>query len=153
MRDLILRFKNGRELPLGNLLGSLLASHPDIPAGYDALVPMPLHPRRLRERGFNQALEAGRPLASKLGVPIAPGMLRRTEHTHPQAGLSLAERNANVRGIFAASGVAGTRLLLVDDIATTGASLRSAATTLRDAGAAGVDVAVIARTPNREAAP
>ena len=147
LRDLILRFKNGHELPLGNLLGRLLAAHPDIEGPYDLVVPMPLHPRRLRERGFNQALEAARPLAEKLGSPLGPERLRRTGYTHPQAGLSLQKRKDNVRGLFAAVNVAGTRLLLVDDIATTGASAQSAAAALLAAGAVAVDVAVVARTP------
>ncbi|SBW05265.1 Phosphoribosyltransferase [uncultured delta proteobacterium] len=153
LRDLILRFKNGHELALGNLLGRLLAAHPDIPgppdtvSPYDAIVPMPLHPRRLRERGFNQALEAALPLAAKCGAPVMPQLLGRTGYTRPQAGLSLNERKANVRGLFAAKGAAGMRLLLADDIATTCASLESAADALLRAGASSVDVAVIARTP------
>ena len=148
LRSLILRFKHGHDLSPGHLLGRFLADHPGITGEYDALVPMPLHPRRLRERGFNQALEAARPLAAKYGLPLAPESLVRMVHTPPQAGLSLAERNANVRDIFAASGVLGKRLLLVDDVATTGSSLRSAAKTLLRAGAAGVAVAVVARTPS-----
>ena len=148
LRDLILRFKSGRELALGNLLGRLLAAHPDIMHPYDAVVPMPLHPRRLRERGFNQALEAALPLAAKCGAPVMPRLLTRTGYTRPQAGLSLKERKANVRGLFAAGDVAGMRLLLADDVATTCASLESAADTLLRAGAASVDVAVIARTPD-----
>lgn len=147
LRDCILRLKNGHELALAGLLGHLLAAHPDITGPYDMLIPMPLHPRRLRERGFNQALEAAKPLAAKCRAPLVPHRLIRTGHTHPQAGLSLKERRNNVRGLFAASGVAGTRLLLLDDIATTCASAQSATKALLDAGAALVDVAVIARTP------
>ncbi len=147
LRDLILRFKSGHELALARLLGSFLAGRADISGPYDALVPVPLHSRRLRERGFNQALELAKPLAAKLGVPLAPLSLARTARTHPQAGLSMAERRANVRGLFKAEGVAGFRILLVDDIATTGATLESAAKELLRAGASGVDVAVVARTP------
>lgn len=152
LRDLILRFKSGHELALGNLLGRLLAAHPEIAGPYDAIVPMPLHPRRLRERGFNQALEAALPLAAKCGAPAAPRLLTRTGYTHPQAGLSLKERKANVRGLFTAESAVGMRLLLVDDIATTCASLESAANTLLRAGASSVDVAVIARTPDLKTA-
>lgn len=163
LRDLILRFKTGHELPLGNLLGRLMAAHPAISGPYDAIIPMPLHPRRLRERGFNQALHIALPLAARCGAPVRPECLIRATDTHPQAGLSLAERKANVRGIFAikgavngaatGTGLAGKRLLLVDDIATTCASLESAATTLLRAGASSVDVAVVARTPERAALP
>lgn len=148
LRDLILRFKSGRELALGNALGGLLAGHPDMDARYDAIVPMPLHPRKLRERGFNQALELARPLARRLGAPLAPSLLARGAYTHPQAGLSLEERKRNVQGIFeAAPGIAGKSVLVVDDIATTGASLESAAVALTKAGAVAVDVAVVGRTP------
>ena len=117
-------------------------------ARYDAIIPMPLHPRRLCERGFNQALEAARPLAFRLGLPLAPNLLVRTTFRQPQAGLSLKERERNVQNVFAATGVAGLRLLLVDDIATTNATLHSAANTMLHAGASSVSVAVIAKTPS-----
>ncbi len=150
-RELLLRFKNGHELPLGNALGKLLAAHPDITGSYDAVIPMPLHGCRMRERGFNQALELARPLARRLGVPLAPGLLRRTAYTYPQAGLSLEARRENVRGLFVSSDAVPLRLLLVDDIATTCATLESAAAALKLAGAAIVDVVVFARTPRHVA--
>ena len=150
LRDLILRFKQGHELALGDVLGSFLAMHPEITGEYDAIVPMPLHPSRLRERGFNQALEAARPLAAKYGLPLEAEKLFRIGNTPPQAGLSLKERKENVRGMFATADVSGLRLLLVDDIATTGASLESAVKALLRAGASSVAVAVIARTPMTE---
>ncbi|MDL2210832.1 ComF family protein [Desulfovibrio sp. OttesenSCG-928-O18] len=147
LRDLILRFKAGHELPLAGLLGALLAAHPGIPAAYDAVVPLPLHVRRLRERGFNQAAELARPIARRVNAPVLAA-LARTVDTHPQAGLSLEARKSNVRNIFAPTqDIAGRRLLLVDDIATTCATLESAVTALTKAGAASVDVAVVARTP------
>ena len=147
LRDLILRFKNGHELSLGNVLGRLLADHPGLSVAYDVIIPMPLHSRRLLERGFNQAQEAARPLAARHCLHLAPERLVRTAFREPQTGLSLKEREKNVQGVFAASGVSGMRILLVDDIATTGATLRSATKTLLRAGASGVSVAVIARTP------
>lgn len=136
---------------LARLLGTLLAAHPGLTGHYDTVVPIPLHPRRLRERGFNQALELAKPLAEHLGAPLEFARLARTGYTHPQAGLSLKERKRNVRGLFAAEGVTGKRLLLVDDIATTCATLESAATALLHAGAVSVDVAVAARTPDHAA--
>lgn len=154
LRDIILRFKNGHELALARLLGTLLAGHPTL-AGltghYDEVIPMPLHPRRLRERGFNQALELAKPLAERLDAPLEFARLARTGYTHPQAGLSLKERKRNVLGLFAAEDISGKRLLLVDDIATTCATLESAATALLGAGAVAVDVAVAARTPDHAA--
>lgn len=148
LRDLILRFKQRHELPLGRLLGGFLADHPALGGPYDVVVPVPLHPSRLRERGFNQSLELAKPLAERLGAPVSRGALVRLARTRPQAGLSRAERGANVRNVFDAhSLVQGRRLLLVDDIATTCASLDSAARALLDKGAASVTVVVAARTP------
>lgn len=148
LRDLILRFKQGRELPLGCLLGGFLADHPAIGGPYDAIVPVPLHPARLRERGFNQSLELAAPLAERLGTPVLRRALVRRVRTRSQAGLNRTERGNNVRNVFeATSRVRGGRLLLVDDVATTCASLESTAKTLLDAGAAAVTVAVVARTP------
>ena len=156
LRELILRFKQGRELHLGHLLGTLLAGHPDLAkstdGAYDAMVPLPLHPARLRERGFNQAVELAKPLAARLGTPILRTALTRRENTRPQAGLTRKERGDNVRNVFLADRqVRGLRLLLTDDIATTCASLESAARALLHAGAASVDVAVAARTPGPSA--
>jgi len=145
----MLRFKSGHELPLAGLLGSFLAAHPDMTDGYDAVIPLPLHTRRLRERGFNQAVELARSVA-RVSAPVLVAALARTADTHPQAGLSLEERKHNVRDIFSLTqDVSGYRLLLVDDIATTCATLESAAKTLLKAGAVSVDVAVVARTPER----
>lgn len=151
LRGIILRFKNGHELALGWLLGTLLATHPDLTGKYDAIIPMPLHPRRLRERGFNQALEMAKPLAERLGAPLEYARLTRTGYTHPQAGLSLKERKRNTRGLFTADGIVGKRLLLVDDIATTCATLESATNALLLVDAVSVDVAVVARTPDHAA--
>lgn len=148
LRDLLLRLKNGHELPLAHLLGMMLSAHPELSASYDAIVPLPLHPKRLRLRGFNQSLEIARPLARRTGAAIVPDMLTRTTNTRTQTGLTRMERNANVRGIFSVNGeISGMRLLLVDDIATTCASVESAVRALLQAGAQSVDVAVVARTP------
>ena len=150
LRDLLLRLKNGHELALAHCLGAMLARHPGIPGGYDALVPAPMHPQRLRARGFNQALEIARPLAAALGVPLAPHFLHRPVVARPQTGLSHKERRANLEGVFTASpDVQGVRVLLLDDVATTCATLEKASNTLLAAGAAAVDVVVVARTPSR----
>lgn len=152
LRDLILRFKSSHDLYLAGLLGGLLATHPEIAGPYDAVIPLPLHATRLRERGFNQAAELAAPLAKRLGVPVFRTGLVRIKKTRSQTGLSLRERKDNVRGIFtAARNVAGLRLLLVDDIATTCASLENAAAALLSSGAAAMDVAVLARTPEHGA--
>ena len=117
---------------------------PDGPGG---IVPVPLHPRRLAWRGFNQSLELARLLAADLGRPVLPGALRRIRDTTPQSQLPGARRRANIAGAFLAdpAQVAGRSVLLVDDVMTTGATIDTAADALCAAGAARVDVLVVAR--------
>lgn len=150
LRELLLRLKNRHELALAHCLGLALAQHPGLKPEYDALVPAPMHSQRLRARGFNQALEIARPLAAALAIPLAPQLLARPVAAHPQTGLSHVERRNNLQGVFAAAPeVQGLRLLLVDDVATTCVTLERAAMALLDAGAAAVDVMILARTPSR----
>ena len=148
LRELVLRFKSRHEIALAALLGSFLANHPGITGPYDAVIPLPLHPQRLRERGFNQSLELSRLLAGRLGAPLQPGLLTRAKATLSQAGLPIRARRDNMRGAFAVSPEATQmRVLLVDDVATTCATLESATHALLTAGTFAVDVAVLARTP------
>ncbi len=115
--------------------------------GAELIVPMPLHPKRLAERGFNQALEIARPLARITGLPIDSRSCRRERPTVPQEGLSPQERRRNLRNAFFCSGDFGGRhLLLVDDVATTAASADECARTLKLHGAGRVTVVVVART-------
>lgn len=112
----------------------------------DCLIPVPLHPSRFRARGFNQALELARPIAAKLRLPLCPGWCRRVRDTAPQRLLDAAERRGNLRGAFAATeNVRGRRVALLDDVLTTGATLHEAASALKKAGAAWVEVWVLAR--------
>jgi len=105
----------------------------------DVAVPVPLHPRRRRERRFNQAEEIGSRLAAGAGLDFRPWGLARVRYTRPQVELEPEERLANVRGAFAARELfAGRRALLVDDVITTGATVRECAGELRRAGAAAV---------------
>lgn len=118
-------------------------------AGFDGVVPVPLHWRRRLARGYNQAERIARPLAGRLGVPLIPA-LRRSRSTPPQTSLGKDRRIANLRRAFRAPSprkIQGLRLLLVDDVATTGATLDAAAAALRSAGAAGVTAVVAGRTP------
>ncbi len=148
LRDLVLRAKFGGDAAASAALGVLLARRCRDLDGLDALVPVPLHPTRLRQRGFNQCLELLRPAARLLGVPLRCDLLERCTAGRTQRGLSRVERLHNLERAFVASPqVAGLHLLLVDDILTTGATLRQAALTLCRAGAA-VDAAVAARTPS-----
>lgn len=112
----------------------------------DAVVAVPLHWRRWLTRGYNQAVLLAAPLARRLGVPRLP--MRRRRPTAAQTTQSGVDRRRNLQGAFAIAGrVNGLRLLLVDDVATTGSTLRAAAGALRRAGAAAVTALVLARTP------
>jgi ComF family protein len=111
------------------------------------LVPVPLHPRRQRERGFNQSELLAREIARRT-VPVAPGALVRRQDTRPQTGLSAAARRANVKGAFAVrqrARVAGRPVVLVDDVFTTGATAQACARALREAGATDVRLLTMAR--------
>ncbi len=140
---------------LGAQLGRAVAAllRPQL-AGCELVVPVPLHWRRFLGRGYNQAAVIARPVAAELGLPLA-GVLRRRRAVPPQSRLSRAERRRNLRGVFAvrragirrAAACAGRRVLLVDDVETTGATLRAAAACLRQAGAKSVVALTVARTP------
>jgi ComF family protein len=118
-------------------------------AAADLLTPVPLHPRRLRRRGFNQALLLAQAFT---GVRLSRDALIRVRHTPPQTGLNPKERHHNVKGAFAVARpqeVAGKHVCLVDDVFTTGATVRECARTLRQAGAHTVTVLTVARTRDK----
>lgn len=133
------------------LLGSLLAEAAARAPGPapEALVPIPLHPARLRTRGFNPAAELAAPLARALGIPHARRLLERVRDTPSQTGLSRRQRRRNVAGAFRVCPGARVpaRLWLVDDVTTTGSTLEEAARTLRQAGARHIVGLCVARTP------
>jgi ComF family protein len=113
----------------------------------DCLVPVPLSAQRLRERGYNQALEIARDVARATRTRLEPGLCERTRDTPSQTDLPLAERSKNVRGAFHCPRlVAGARVAVLDDVMTTGATLDEVAATLKRAGAARVENWVVART-------
>lgn len=145
---LIPRLKFQGRLSHARLLGSLMAEYLAARLGDppDLILPVPLHPTRLRERGFNQARELAVPVARRLGLPLGRGLVRRVKATRAQMELSARQRRANVRGAFAVTGpVEGLRIALVDDVATTGATLGALAQALRRAGAREVQCWVAAR--------
>ncbi len=142
---LVHALKYGHQLALARCFGQALAAA--LPAEpFDRVVPLPLHPERLRERGFNQAGEIARCLARAARRGSDPDCLERLRATPPQASLPLAERAANVRRAFGCRrDLTDESILLVDDVMTSGATLDEAARTLKLHGAATVWVAVIGR--------
>ena len=115
--------------------------------GVDIMIPVPLGKMRQRERGYNQAGLISWPLSLALNIVHAPGALRRKRETPSQVGLSRQERHANVRGAFVAASrlVGGRSVMLLDDVATTGATLSSCAEALLAAGARDVFALTVAR--------
>lgn len=134
---------------LGGLLADMAPS--EVTRGVGAVVPVPLHPDRLRARGFNQAELLARRVAAGLGVPCEIRALRRIHQAHPQVELRGGDRQENVRGAFAPGGaaVSGT-VLLVDDVYATGATAAACACALRQAGAARIVVLTLARAVRRD---
>lgn len=145
------RFKYQGRTGIGKVLGGMMA---DFASGiwdmtvFDRIVPVPLHRRRLRERGFNQAVILAREISKRFGIPLDLTSLRRGAFTPPQVGLGREERSANVRGAFSArhpERITGRRILLVDDVYTTGSTLAECARVLIRAEAESVAVLTLAR--------
>ncbi len=154
LKNAIHRFKYGGRSGLACFLGPLLGSFAkDHGLGVDhpLVIPIPLHPRRLRERGFNQSKLLSEHVAEGLSAELDFLSLRRIRYTLPQTGLGRHERRKNVRGAFRLqdnSRVSGRTVFLVDDVATTGNTLNACAKTLLKGGADKVFCLVLARTAN-----
>lgn len=142
---LVSGLKYGARLSHARLLGRLLAERGRALPAPAALLPVPLHPARLRTRGFNQAVELARPLARALGVPLALGLASRVRDTPAQVGLTAAARRRNLRAAFRVHGPVPASLWVVDDVMTTGATVAALAGALRSAGCAEVHVWCVAR--------
>ncbi|MDR2838242.1 MAG: ComF family protein, partial [Azonexus sp.] len=141
---LIHALKYGHRTLVARWLGEQMAA--DLPEGNHWLIPLPLHPQRLRERGFNQALEIARSLARQRHLPLLVDCLQRTRPTVPQAGLDQSQRQRNVRGAFACNAdLAGRPVILVDDVMTTGATVNECARVLARHGAGPITIVVAAR--------
>ena len=151
-RELILAFKHGDRTELASLFARWVGrAAADLTADAEAVAPVPLHPMRLLARRFNQSAEIARPVARAAGLEYLPDVLARIRATPTQGGKSGRGRRRNVRGAFAVPDarrkhIKGRRVLLVDDVMTTGATLDACAKALLDAGARAVDCAVVART-------
>ena len=143
----IQRLKFDQDLTLGRLLGTLLADSvsSDADPGSVFVLPVPLHRKRLSERGYNQAMEIARPLA-RLGYRIETRCCKRARNTGAQSGLSAASRKGNIRGAFLATKpLDGKRFVLIDDVLTTGSTINELARTLKTGGAQSVMAWVVAR--------
>ncbi|MFQ5902686.1 MAG: double zinc ribbon domain-containing protein [Candidatus Binatia bacterium] len=152
LREAVQRFKYGRKVSLGKPLGRLMArgcSEFFLGCPLDIIIPVPLHPKRLRWRGFNQAVILAREVGRLWHVPMDPFILFRSRETPPQTQLPEEERRKNVRRAFSLNpekSVRGRTLLLVDDVYTSGATVNECSRTLIRAGAKGVYVLTLART-------
>ena len=158
-RELILQLKHADRTDVAPLLARWLSrAGAEVIGEAEALLPVPMHPWRLFLRRYNQAAEIARPLAKLTGKPYLADALRRRRDTQTQAGRSATGRRRNVQAAFAVpagrrSEVAGKRLLLVDDVLTTGSTAEACARALRAAGALSVDVLVVARVKDRRTVP
>ncbi len=148
LREAIHAFKYARRPELAQPLGELLADYlTAFPLPADALIAVPLHSARERARGYNQSRLLARVLSDRCGLPVWDNVLTRTRVTLPQVELAAAARRENVHAAFAADArVAGTRILLIDDVCTTGATMEACGLALKARGAQAVWGLAIART-------
>ena len=144
---LIRSLKYGGQLALAALFAQALQRRVGPAVGIDLIVPLPLHPTRLAERGFNQAAEIAKYLSRHYAIPMQPTLAERVRNTAPQTGMPWRQRLTNMRQAFACDReLGGLRIAVVDDVMTTGATLNEFARTLKRSGAARVENWVVART-------
>lgn len=151
LQKLIHLFKYGKVETLAAPLGRLLIRTLPREQRFDLVMAMPMHWRKRWERGFNQAELLARPVAKRYGLKLSTN-LRRKRYTQPQAGLTELERRENLKDSFRvrrAEQIVGKRILLIDDVLTTGATLRAGAAALKNAGAAHVSALTLARVDRR----
>jgi ComF family protein len=142
---LIQAFKYGGNLAVATVLGAALGNA--VATHADAIIPMPLSPQRLRQRGFNQALEIARGVSRITGIPVMRDACRKVIETPPQATLPWKERAKNMRGAFVCDAdLSGKKIAVIDDVMTSGATLNELAKNLRRAGAVHISGWVVART-------
>jgi ComF family protein len=148
IRPIIHAFKYQNRFGLAHPLAQMMAEKwPTWRRPVDYIIPIPLHPNRERERGYNQAQLLAADLSSLVQQPVGTNELFRNKHTRTQVGLNYEERSRNVADAFVANGrhVRGKHILLIDDVYTTGATMMAAATALRQAGATSVSGYAVAR--------
>ena len=149
--DAIHLFKYHGKISVGEALGRMMAQTPydSLAIGdYSLIIPVPLHPKRLRERGFNQSLVLARQVSKRFSIPLDFLALRRTLHTEAQVKLSGRKRRTNVRGAFevkARNRIQGHKIVLIDDVYTTGSTAAECSKVLVQSGAKEVAVLTLAR--------
>jgi len=147
---LLTQLKFHQKLSLARLLGTLMAQWLTQSTCPELLIPVPLHSSRLRERGYNQALELTRPIARKLQIPIDTKICRRERATSAQTNLQIKQRSKNVQGAFSLTGkLYAKHVVIIDDVVTTGHTINEVANVLRQAGAEQIDVWSCARASLR----
>lgn len=144
--QLVQQLKFGGRMPLARTLGLLLADAAAQQPRPAALVPVPLHPQRERQRGFNQAEAIARVTGRALQIPVLSGAVARIRATPAQSGLDLQQRQRNLAAAFAVTAPLPAHIALVDDVVTTGSTVLALATTLRRHGVRRVDAWSVART-------
>ncbi len=155
--DAIHKFKYGRSIAAGDSLGSFMAdfSFPDFDfSGFSLLIPVPLHIKKLRERGFNQSLLLANKMGRKYNLPVNFSLLKRNKSTLTQTDLNKTEREKNVKGAFVIADrkiIAGENVILIDDVYTTGATLNECAKVLLKAGVQKVAVLTLSRVTEKHA--
>lgn len=151
---LIQSMKYGEQLPLAHELAKRLTNRVSDEAPPDLLVPMPLHPSKLRDRGYNQSMLIAATLSRRLKCPLLTKAVRRTRDTPAQSSLPWKDREKNVRDAFVCDvDLEGKHVALIDDVLTTGASMNALAKAVRKRGAIRISVWVIARTIRRQDSP
>lgn len=149
IRDLVLALKYSGSLYLCKLFAELLIEASLCLPRPDLLVPVPLSVARLRERGFNQALEIGREISRITAIPFSSNTLKRIKNNLPQEGLNALQRRDNIKGVFHADkDVNNKSIWLIDDVMTTGSTLGECTQVLLEAGAKSVNLLFVARTLN-----
>ncbi len=152
--QLIADLKYHDKLALIRLFAAQMAASLKARALPQLLIPIPLHPRRLRERGYNQSLELAKYLSKQLAIPVQYDILIRIRDTPPQASLPFSERNKNMKQAFQINNThIPTHIALIDDVLTTGHTANVAAKILRQAGVENIEVWTIARTVKNDHSP
>lgn len=144
---LIQQLKFQKNLSYAQLIGDIMAEKFVVAERPHCLIPVPLHPSRLRERGFNQAIEIARPLSKKLQIPLCLDAFVRIKDTRAQSALNTRERNQNIKQAFACKKTMTYKhVAIVDDVMTTGNTLRALADTIKKSGVEKISLWVFART-------